>query len=315
MKYHGLGTSFLCGYTQFIGDDFIANFNNLIDMGFSYVRLAIRWDWIEKEKDNFDFSLYEKLLTIADERNVEILLAIGITSPGWPEYFYPDWFDLNHFSQQLTSDDLQGEESTYVLRMVSRTVQTLLHHPCIKSIQVENEALITFGPENLALTEDFLKKEIDTVRAITDCPILISTPFLYPFSFFVNIYERGNQNLKFAMDNADIVGIHFYPNVPKYLFGQKFILKASFIDWWYAHKKLQKIGKPVWVTELQAEPWESKPEVFSGNFNRSSVTNTDLRRSIQRLHDMDINRIYLWNGEYLLSELAMGKHIVTERIT
>jgi len=63
----------------------------LDDLKAQKVKISVHWDLLEKKDDKFDFSELDWQMAEAEKRNVQVLLAVGMRTPRWPECHIPDW--------------------------------------------------------------------------------------------------------------------------------------------------------------------------------------------------------------------------------
>jgi hypothetical protein len=100
----------------------------------------------------------------AEKRGVDVVLAIGMKTPRWPECHIPDW------ARNLEKEDQQDR----ILRMLSNVVNRYKNSSSLSAWQVENEIFLTFGA--CPWTDvGFFKKEVEFVKKLDDTrPIIVT---------------------------------------------------------------------------------------------------------------------------------------------
>ena len=111
--------------------------------------------------------------------------------------------------------------------------------------------------------------------------------------------------LPLLMPYADVLGIDLYY--------QQFIWSKAGIDIYIGPKDndntlkkyLRTIPKPVWITELQAEPWEKDEKKYRSR-NPKSMSPQKLQQFFQRATSLDVPSILFWGYEYWLWKAEQG---------
>lgn len=243
------------------------------------VRLGIYWDESEPQPGKYTFSHVEKLLKICQDNNQPVLMSIGMKAPRWPEFYFP-----NH----VVPDPENPETQKHALAFLQHAIRAVRDFSCISHWQVENEPLDPSGPENAKIPLEFLEQECSLVRSLDSREIVVNL-------WGNDVITRGLFSK--ASDLADIVGLDlYYTQHLKTLFGKNFYggPRAS-ND--MLKKMIADSPKPVWITELQAEPWE-KDEAGYRSKNPQSMNETELLKNIQRAQSLGIETSILWGAEY-----------------
>jgi GH35 family endo-1,4-beta-xylanase len=191
------------------------------------------------------------------------------------------------------------------LRFIEAVVTRYRDEAMIRYWQVENEPLDRTGPGYWWISPSFVKEEVDLVRRLDakGRPILITT-VTYPNPLlrrFMYLFVR-HDTIDEAFRLGDILGINVYPVV-----GHRWLFKRSY--YWTTPQERQRYltsilrrptrgGKPVWVTELQAEPWEPDQLVYLERMPPPTGDPAIAQQSIQELRALDINTVLLWGAEY-----------------
>lgn len=270
-----IGTTFSHRHLRHLRLDIDESLINLLSLKFDLVRLGIYWDESEPDPGKFDFSHIKKLLDFCEENNQDVILTVGMKAPRWPEFYLPNW--LRH----KKPNEIEPE----VLKFMETSIKELGSYKCIKYWQVENEPLDPSGPEKLTVLYDLLKKEVELVRSLDRRQIT------------VNLWgnELTKRNLyKEILEITDNVGIDIYYKTPS------IIGYAGPKD---SDEKIRNIFESfetsLWITELQAEPWE-RGELVAFSNNPPSMNVQLLSNNFARAKKMNPETILLWGFEYWL---------------
>jgi len=259
----------------------------LDDLEIKKFRVPVYWSLVESEQGQFDWSYYDWLLDEAEKREgVEITLAIGRKVPRWPECFIPDWVDL--------LPDRQQDQA--VLNEVRQAVTHFKDRTSVTRWQVENEPFLAFGEcphPSLALVQ----QELAIVRSLDSRPIQMTT--------------SGEQEpwVDTAI-NADIVGVSLYRLVWSDVFGFAFYpLGPGFYR--ARAEMIAPLVEDVIVSELQAEPWFTKPiEDMTIEEQYESFDVEAMLANVRFSERTGMSESYLWGAEwwYFMKENGDDRH-------
>ncbi|MFH1657197.1 MAG: beta-galactosidase [bacterium] len=273
------GVNFSQKHTQNFGLDWQEVYSALLnDLGVKKIKVAVHWDLIEPEKGNYDFTDLDWQVAQAGEREAELLLAIGMKTPRWPECHLPQWaVGLSKENQQRA-----------ILEMLEKIVSRYQNQSSVAAWQVENEPFFTFGVCPWA-DEDFLKKEIDLVR-LTDNP---KRP--------VYISDSGEGSTWFkAARLGDIVDITMYRKAWFEQLDRYVDYPFRPIFYWRKAQIIKKLfDKEVICGELQAEPWGPKL-LYDSPLSEQEKT-MDLikfKENIVFAEQTGLKEFYLWGSEW-----------------
>lgn len=259
-----------------------------LKQNFSYLRLGAYWNRIEKNPNQYDFEELIYLLNFFEKNEQKIILTLGVKGPRWPEFYWPDFIE----QKSTTSPETQEK----ILKFIKKVIEATKHFSCITHYQVENEPLDPSGPDNLSIAESFLKQEIELVRKLDKRPIVLTL-------WGNTLQSRGF--FKKAEELADIIGLDlYYKQFITQVFGKNFYKGPNQSDS-ALEKLINSSTKPVWITELQAEPWE-KDEAGYLSKNPESMNSKQLQKNIERAQKLPVHEILLWGFEYWLWQKRQG---------
>lgn len=301
-----LGTTYSQRQSRYLAIDEKNTFLSILDKGFDVVRVAAYWDEIERNEDQYDFAALDWQIEEASKKGVPLVLAVGIKSPRWPEFFIPDWvMKKTHapFGAELSAKNPFLRERT--LQFIRTVVTRYKDKTIIRYWQVENEPLDRSGAKFWWIKRQFVKEEVGLVRALDDQkrPIIM-TVATYPNGFVRAMFRLFSLNrpIPETMELGDIVGINVYHAI-----GQKF-WNVKFYFWINPEQRAKyysriahlakKRGREVWITELQAEPWEPGQLVHTGKEIPPSGWPEEARLVFTQFQLLGFSHIFLWGAEY-----------------
>jgi hypothetical protein len=262
-------------------------------IGFKWIRLGCYWDEIEKDKGKYSLSKIGQLITTCQKLGLDIVLTVGMKAPRYPEFYLPTWLEEKVKIRQRCSFDTNHQElKRSLLQYLAKTIERLKHYSAVKVWQVENEPLDPSGPNRWRITTRLLKEEAELVRKLDPSrPVLIN---LWSNQLIWKVLYRHLVKL------ADIVGLDLYFKRPFSLFGRFHHYFGPFISDKTYQKNIAQIkssGKQVWLTELQAEPWEPK-ELVTSKENPPSCLPQDIVENSRRVLNWGLDGLFFWGFEY-----------------
>jgi len=300
-----VGTTFSQVQCEYLSLNWQEAYKEVLAMNFDIIRLGAYWSRIEKSKGEFDFSDLDWQIQKARENKIPILLTVGMKAPRWPEYFIPSWLrparDF-HFGSAV-SDVPHVKECT--LLFISKVVGRYKNEDIIVAWQVENEPLSRSGPRELWIRKDFLQKEISLVKELDgrNRPIIVNA-MTYPNGFlrFLTRMAYKKNPIDETIDIAQIPALNVY-----FAIGQKLLSKnicfwtnpkgrISYLSQFVARAASQ--NKLIWVTELQAEPWEPAELVHTREKDAITCGADNFHVAFEELRSLNIDTIFLWGVEY-----------------
>ncbi|MDD2353846.1 MAG: cellulase family glycosylhydrolase [Patescibacteria group bacterium] len=271
------GVTFSTKFCEEIGLDWKETYlATLDDLKVKEIRLPIYWDEIEAEPGVYNFSKYDYIISEGEKRGVNFIINIGWRLPRWPECHAPDW---------ANKETLESTKAK-VVRMLIATVNHYKDYDSIVAWQLENEPFFNeFGvcPKS---DEWFFEKELETVRALDDRPIMISA---------TGELSLWSKEAKLA----DIFGSTLYRVVWGNWTGY---VRYPIPAWFYRFKAYLADIKPEnrVIIELQAEPWVPKGSIIylSDEEANKSFNIDQFKANLQFAINTKFKKAYLWGVEW-----------------
>jgi hypothetical protein len=280
VKDPNFGVSFSRERSEEFGLDWKANFTALLDdMQLKHFRLMSYWSSHEKVRGQFDFTDLDWQISEAAKRGVKIDIVLGLRQPRWPECWEPSW------ATQLSGNEWKQAMYAYIEIVVNR----YRNNPAVQNWQLENEAVNNwFGtcsePDRQRLDEEFaLVKHLDPTHPIRmslsdqhGLPLGTPVPDQYGFSVYRTVWNTFGP-------------WHFYLTYPTPIWYHR--IRAMAIDW-IQHK-------PVFIHELQMEPWGPKDTAqLSVEEQDKSMSTAQIHKSIKFARQIGATDIDMWGGEW-----------------
>src|SRR5256712_1624150 len=301
-----------------MGLDYRRAFTELEAMHFRVIRLSAYWDQIDQEGyDQLDW-----LMSEAQRAGQPVVLAVGMKGLGWPEFYIPaSAMPAAGLTQgQDAASDASLRDAT--LAFVNDTVLRYRENSTLIAWQVENEPFNRAGPQRLWIDAAFLRDEIASVRALDGHhrPVIVNA-----FSHFNLLLDQASarkgfdlrQWLGFEADRAerdglsglnkrDVLGLDVYTAIGYRFLGQDQMSHADG-DWPDRLARVRELvkrqGKQAWLTEAQAEPWES---AVNSDANPKSTSPQAIRSLFVNLKDAGFSTILFWGSEFWLWRAEQG---------
>lgn len=266
-----LGTTFSHRHLISLGLEPQSAFRSLLDLKFDLIRLCGYLDELWPSSDNFYFKQLDWYLEQCEASGQSCLLTLGMKAPRWPEFYLPGW---------LTKRNLVH----YLPEYICQAIQYFGKYSCIHYWQIENEPLDPSGPNKQQVDFEVLQAEVAAARQTgTDLPIILTA--------WGNELKQRNIAIKMA-SLADIIGIDMYYRVPAFW---KFYTGPAASDNYYRDLP-GKLNKPVWLAELQAEPWEKT--VIPPIHHTPSMNPSRLKTNLAQATLLQYPVVLLWGFEY-----------------
>lgn len=277
-----IGASYSKLHLEQLGIDPLKAIEEFNSLGLRWLRTSLYWNDIEKQKGHFDFSYYDKLFSRCAELNINIILSVGAKAIRWPEFYFPDWVDKKEYKADL-------------LNFIEVSTNHFKNYTNIKIWQVENEPLDPIWPSEQKIDLKLLKKEVDLFKVLDPNKVLLITVWGN------ELLER--KNYKKIAKLADIIGLDLYlkrPDDGRYLPPSDSQKKIKQII-----ESLQDENRKVYISELQAEPWE-EDELISQQRTPPSFTPYDLKINFSYTKSLNVDGVFFWGFEYWLWKRMNG---------
>lgn len=304
-----LGTTFSQLQCRYIGIDYRETFRQICNLGFDRIRLCSYWNEIEPQKNQFDFSTLDWLLQESERHGMDVVLAVGMKAPRWPEFHFPEWLSKHYDTGAGTHplDQRSPAIADYALRFIDAVVNHTRNAARIQYWQVENEP---FTHLDIAggrfLSGQFVQQEVDLIRrlALPHQKILLTGSIVLPFA------DAPEDEAAFhnCLNMADAVGINVYSKVP---LGQNHYYLEPQPSFWHTlqtwQSQLALNNKEYWIAEAQAEPWEPHQLVALRGLVHPSSSPSRAIELVQQLTALGYRTILLWGCEYWYWHYQQGR--------
>ncbi len=265
-----LGISHRPLQAEAFGLDPEAALRRALALPFDVVRLGAYWNRIEPRPGVFDPRELDRALELVEGAGKRVLLAVGaVKTFGYPELFVP----AHRLSSPIPEGSLVTTSSHPELAEAAQTfvrqvVERYRGRSCIWAWQVENEAVDPLGMEHSwRLTREFVTAEVAVVRGLDPSRPILMNGFV-PLSTLGRVTQAWRtraegDSLAAALEIADWVGLDIYSRIATFSTADHALyLDGDALPWnrvrWRWMAKMAK-GRPLLVTEGQAEPWEGEP--------------------------------------------------------
>jgi len=277
-----LGLSFSEFYARNLGIDWKVAYEAILnELNPNSLILIAYWNYIEPQKNYFDFSSLDYEINLASIKGKEIILAVGQRVPRWPECHIPDW-----------AANLKKEEfDTAFINYIETVVKRYAGNQSIKYWQVENEPYFSYFGNCPPFDEKLFEEEINVVRKYNN-----GKPVMVTDSGELSLWIKSAKN-------ADVFGSTLYRKVDvKYMndFSYFFIppffytLKSELV------KLFTDVSKVV-ISELQGEPWSPKGiSLLQMGFDQQTkkFTTSTLVSNFKYALKTGFDEIYFWGAEW-----------------
>ena len=279
------------------------------------VRLPVFWEGVEPARGTFDYTELDALMATVRDHNrlmparpTRVVLIVGARNIGYPEVHVPDWMLLNP-AEPLARVLADPAYATYLSHTVARYANDRL----LMAWQVENEALDDVlsplaGSTDIP-TED-LQEDIAAVHRLDgDTPVIVTTYNNSTLSLDLEQISAPNSRSFDAsgatpvghpqrtVQLADIPGLDAYVATGSTSMADADVAKrvgwkVAALEYWGAEARA--LGKPLWITEMQAEAWAGQT-----NFKPA-----DLVMSAREYRRVGAAAVLLWGVEGWLHDSA-----------
>ncbi|MBD1856936.1 MULTISPECIES: beta-galactosidase [Leptolyngbya] len=302
-----LGTTFSQLQCWYLGLDYRETFQAICDLGFKRLRLCAYWHELQPQANQFDFSKIDWLLDESHRRGIQVVLAVGMKAPRYPEFHFPDWMRAKYDTTSARVLDRDPAIADLTLKMLDRVVSHAKTAPAIRYWQVENEPFTTLEiTHGRSLSEKFVRQEVKLVRSRAQAgqKILLTNAITLPDGQG----QEDDQAFRASLWLADAIGFNVYTKVPQgasqaYLEAQPSYWK-KLKDW---RSQLRRWGKESWIAEAQAEPWEANELVPVSQLEYPSSSPLQATSIVDRVQEIGFDPVMLWGCEYWYWQRKQGR--------
>lgn len=288
-----IGATFSHRHLGWLGLDKFEAIKEFKRLGLTYIRLGCYWSEIEEKEGQFSFEEIEPLVEFCELNKISVALTVGMKAPRHPEYYIPEWLlpklDLRKNHVMTLDDKLLLYKTSVFIEKVIRHFKT---SKAIKVWQVENEPVDSPDQINKwTIRADFLAEEISLAKRLDTREILIN--------LWGNELSKRNYYSK-VLRIADIIGFDIYLKRPVMLLNKfiKYIgpleTKGRLAE---TVQEIRRTDKKIWITELQAEPWEPN-EGITSKANPPSFLPENLQSNVEYARALNPEIVFLWGFEY-----------------
>ena len=256
-----LGTTFSHRQILHLGGNINQSLQNLLDLNLDLIRLGLYWSEIEVQPGEYNWQIPDQQIKACLETNQNLILTVGAKAPRWPEFYWPD-----HHAPTLENTQTRAALNHFISAAITRYQK----YANLKYWQVENEPLDPVWPTKQSITPEDLQQTVELVRHLDHRPIILTA--------WANNLIKDNK-IPVLNQLADIVGTGppSYSKLKKYL--------------------NQTLTKPLWIAELQAEPWEASDQKYQAR-EANSISPKKLTQNHQKVQTLEPEAILLWGYEY-----------------
>jgi hypothetical protein len=274
------GVSFAPSQAHYLGVEPEQVFDAAVDdLGARHFRLMGYWDEVEAKQGEYNFGQLDWQFEKAAKAGVTVSLTLGRRQPHWPECHDPSWIkDLGPKQTQQALDSF-----------ISAVVTRYRNAPALESYQLENEALNRGAGECPEFSRTQLLHEYRLVKQLDDKhPVYVTMSDEAGFP----VWGTFGDGIGFS-----IYGTYFYQGS----WGNKYV---SYPNWpWYQKLRAALIeaytGRPVFIHELQAEPWGPDDLAdLSAEEQAKSMSPAQLNYLVNFVKSTGIKRTDLWGVEW-----------------
>lgn len=250
----------------------------LEELGLRRFRLMSYWNIHEPKQGKYDFSELDWQLDLIQSYGGKVTMSLGKRQPRWPECHMPDW------AAELSKYEWYGALFKYIEVVVERYKD----HPALHSWQLENEALLKqFGH---CVDKDYshfrLNWELDLIKRLDPKhPVVMTLSDSWGFPWRKPVPDEYAMSLYRITINKK--GNYTSSKRPALFYK----LRAKTIS-------VLK-NRPVFIHELQAEPWLAKGLTETTVKQQLEVMNPEIfLQTLNFAIDTGMHPIDLWGLEW-----------------
>jgi len=283
-------------YLDQLGLDLKTSFVEILGWKLDLLRLCVYWDESNPSPDQLELGQLLQMLDFCEAQGQHVIVTIGMKAPRWPEFYFPTW---------VTPHPQDKQTQHQLLYFLEKLISQLQHFSCISGWQVENEPLDPSCPANFTVPLEFLEAECSLIQNSDQRPLLLTA---------WGNELRQRKLLPILETLAPRVGIDLYEHQYQdtFLIGPRYVGPKDGIAG--LKEYLSQQAAEVWVTELQAEPWE-KDEAGYRSAAPLSMNAQILQQHIQHAAQLPVDMMLFWGVEYWLWKAQQGERSLIEVAT
>lgn len=273
-----IGITYSTKYAYWLGLDAHKSFVKMMDeLGAKDIRVPMYWSDIEKQPGVYDWNEVKWLLDEAAKRDAKITLAVGMRVPRYPECFVPDW------ARSLSQEEFQKQ----LLAYLGAAGKALDPKPALVRWQVENEPFFASFGECPQPDEELFAAEIDTMRAVTNKPLMTTAS---------GEFGSWIREAKYV----DTLGVSLYRGAV--------LEKIGYFDypipsWYYIVRRqlASQVVKQSLISELQVEPWlKDDTQKIPLDEQLRGMSIEKVKSNVKYAKATGFPEIWLWGPEWWL---------------
>ncbi|MCS7003235.1 MAG: beta-galactosidase, partial [Dehalococcoidia bacterium] len=137
----------------------------ILSLNLDFIRLGAYWNELEQRDGVYEFERLDWMLELCEQRNIPVILTIGVKAPVWPEFHIP-WWVWETTWLPPTGLLTRSERLVELGHRFTRTVaERYAATPIVTVLQVENEPYEPVLTERIwSLDEPFVRRQVAIVR-------------------------------------------------------------------------------------------------------------------------------------------------------
>jgi hypothetical protein len=250
----------------------------LKELGLRRFRLMSYWNVHEPHHGVYNFDELDRQFELVNKYGGRVTLAVGKRQPRWPECHIPDW--------ALALPRPAWYEALYAY--IDHVVRRYKDDPALESYQLENEALLkSFGDcKDKDYNRSRLQHELERIKAVDGTkPVIMTFSDSWGFPFrgpVPDVYATSLYRITVKKN-----GQYSYSKRPPLFYEMRAAVVST------ARRR------PVFIHELQAEPWVKQAIASVPIDEQLRYMNTEiLHETLQFARNTNLSPIDLWGLEW-----------------
>lgn len=305
-----LGVNFSHRQAAWLGLEPEALYLRLLDeLGARRVRLSVYWDEVAPSAERLDFAPLRRWLDPLEERGASALLTLGLKGQRWPEFYPPAWLtEANPLARGARLEE-QPRVVAHLLLMLERLTAFLADYGCIEAWQVENEPFLPGMRRTVGwqISPALLAREMGVVRDSDPRHRQLVLNHSSQSRFdrrgdALRALQAGESRMIYA-ENVYTRKPNRWP-WPRYFnpYAVPFLRPALGGSVLRARngsaRRQNPTTPPLWITELQAEPWERVDLRSLTPAMIGSISPARIESNLRLVQRAGAEQVYLWGAEW-----------------